>query len=121
MATSSTKNVLYVGGLDESVDENVLRSAFVPFGFVKDVSTPLDFETGKHKGFAFVEYERQEDAKDALDNMNQSELFGKTLRVNYAQPSRTQPTQEKGIGSTSTGRNRTENQQENAMERLERT
>lgn len=111
----------YVGGLDESVDENVLRSAFVPFGFVKDVSTPLDFESGKHKCFAFVEYERQEDARDALDNMNQSELFGRTLRVNYAQPMRMRSTHEKGIDSTNVEANDEEDAQENAMQRLERT
>uniref|UniRef100_A0A914DJ45 Peptidyl-prolyl cis-trans isomerase E n=1 Tax=Acrobeloides nanus TaxID=290746 RepID=A0A914DJ45_9BILA len=46
----------------------------------------MDFETGKHRGFGFVEYELPEDAAAAIDNMNESELFGKTIRVNFARP-----------------------------------
>ena len=47
----------------------------------------------KHKGFAFVEYDLEEDAQDALDNMDGSELFGKVLRCNIA---KTIPKTEKG-------------------------
>ena len=41
---------------------------------------------GKHRGFGFIEFEGKEDAGDAIDNMNNAELYGRTLRVNYAQP-----------------------------------
>ena len=41
---------------------------------------------GKHRGFGFIEFEVKEDAGDAIDNMNNAELYGRTLRVNYAQP-----------------------------------
>ena len=73
-AGSNPKNVLYVGGLEESVNEAILHSAFIPFGDIKDVTIPLDNTTGKHRGFAFVEFEDKEDAECATDNMHNSEL-----------------------------------------------
>lgn len=84
--TSSSKRIVYVGGLAEEVDEKVLHAAFIPFGDVIDVQIPLDYETQKHRGFAFVEFEQAEDAVAAIDNMNDSELFGRTIRVNVAKP-----------------------------------
>lgn len=66
---SSSKRTLYVGGLAEEVDEKVLNAAFIPFGDVVDVQIPLDYESEKHRGFAFVEFENAEDAAAAIDNM----------------------------------------------------
>lgn len=57
------------GGLAEEVDEKVLHAAFIPFGDLVDVQIPLDYETEKHRGFAFVEFESAEDAAAAIDNM----------------------------------------------------
>jgi peptidyl-prolyl isomerase E (cyclophilin E) len=74
---------LYVGGLDEAVTLDLLRAAFLPFGHVKDAQLPLDPQ-GAHKGFAFIEYELEEDAQAAIDNMEGAELFGRTIRVNVA-------------------------------------
>jgi len=51
------------------VDEKVLHAAFIPFGDIMDVQIPLDYETEKHRGFAFVEFESAEDAAAAIDNM----------------------------------------------------
>uniref|UniRef100_A0A8C3PLQ1 Peptidyl-prolyl cis-trans isomerase E n=1 Tax=Calidris pygmaea TaxID=425635 RepID=A0A8C3PLQ1_9CHAR len=85
---AATKRVLYVGGLAEEVDEKVLHAAFIPFGDITDIQIPLDYETEKHRGFAFVEFELAEDAAAAIDNMNESELFGRTIRVNLAKPMR---------------------------------
>ncbi|NWV09741.1 PPIE isomerase, partial [Ptilonorhynchus violaceus] len=76
------------GGLAEEVDEKVLHAAFIPFGDITDIQIPLDYETEKHRGFAFVEFELAEDAAAAIDNMNESELFGRTIRVNLAKPMR---------------------------------
>ncbi|KAG7154031.1 peptidyl-prolyl cis-trans isomerase E-like isoform X2 [Homarus americanus] len=84
--SSSNKRILYVGGLADEVTEDVLRSAFIPFGDVVDIQIPLDYETEKHRGFAFIEFELPEDAIAAIDNMNESELFGRTIRVNLAKP-----------------------------------
>ena len=64
------KTTLYVGGLDECVDKKSFYAAFLPFGDIMDVSIPLDHKTGKHRGFAFIQYENSEDAEAALDNMN---------------------------------------------------
>lgn len=84
----SQKKTIYVGGLNEDVDEKVLRAAFIPFGELSEVQLPIDYQTEKHRGFAFIDYELPEDAQAAIDNMNDSELFGRTLRVNIAKPLR---------------------------------
>uniref|UniRef100_A0A673L9A4 Peptidyl-prolyl cis-trans isomerase E n=1 Tax=Sinocyclocheilus rhinocerous TaxID=307959 RepID=A0A673L9A4_9TELE len=76
---AATKRVLYIGGLAEEVDEKVLHAAFIPFGDITDIQIPLDYETEKHRGFAFIEFELAE---------NESELFGRTIRVNIAKPMR---------------------------------
>ena len=80
------KRTLYVGGLEESVTEATLRAAFLPFGELTEVNLPMDNSSSKHKGFAFVQYDEKEDAAEAMDNMHNSELFGRTIRCNYAQP-----------------------------------
>ncbi|RZF36762.1 hypothetical protein LSTR_LSTR005075 [Laodelphax striatellus] len=84
--TTNQKRTVYVGGLAEEVDEKVLHAAFIPFGDIVDVQIPLDYETEKHRGFSFIEFELAEDAAAAIDNMNDSELFGRTIRVNLAKP-----------------------------------
>eukprot|EP00041_Stephanoeca_diplocostata_P012811 m.215543 g.215543 ORF g.215543 m.215543 type:complete len:329 (-) comp19101_c0_seq2:389-1375(-) len=86
MAGKSNKKLLYVGGLSDEVDTKTINAMFVPFGEVVDVQLPLDFETQSHRGFAFVEFELAEDAAAAVDNMHESELYGRTLKVNYARP-----------------------------------
>lgn len=85
---TNPKTTLYVGGLEENVTEAVLHSAFIPFGDIKDVTTPLDQATQKHRGFGFVTYLEKEDAAAAMDNMHNAELYGRVLTVNYAQPIR---------------------------------
>ncbi|XP_031553483.1 peptidyl-prolyl cis-trans isomerase E-like [Actinia tenebrosa] len=82
----ANKRVVYVGGLAEEVDEKVLHAAFIPFGDITDVQIPMDYSTQKHRGFGFVEFEFAEDGAAAIDNMNESELFGRTIRVNLAKP-----------------------------------
>ncbi|CBY40163.1 unnamed protein product [Oikopleura dioica] len=85
MATTN-KKLLYVGGLAEEVDEKMVHAAFIPFGDIIDITVPLDFETEAHRGFAFVEYKETGDAASAMDNMDDAELFGRTLKVNIARP-----------------------------------
>ncbi|CAN4075633.1 unnamed protein product [Withania somnifera] len=80
------KNTLYVGGLAEEVNESILHAAFIPFGDIKDVKTPLDHATQKHRSFGFVTFLEREDASAAMDNMDGSELYGRVLTVNYALP-----------------------------------
>lgn len=86
MSNSQSKRTLYIGGLAEECDEKTLSAAFIPFGDIVEVQMPLDYSTGKHRGFAFLEYELSEDAAAAIDNMNETEIFGRTIRVNIAKP-----------------------------------
>ena len=59
----------------------------------------MDFENQKHRGFGFVEYESAEDAAAAIDNMNDSELFGRAIRVNLAKPVHLKETSSKPVWS----------------------
>ena len=85
---NTEKLVIYVGGLDESVNEKILYAAFIPFGEIKTIEIPLDHNTEMHKGFGFIEYEEYEDCLHAMENMNDAELCGRVLRVNFARPQR---------------------------------
>lgn len=134
------RNIVYVGGVDVVVTEEILHAAFIPFGDLKTIQIPRDFvaskfdicgfvgllillsdkknlcinssiiilvffshfslfvfdnsfintfvflslSTDKSRGFAFVEFESEEDAKDAIENMDGSELYGKVLRCHVA-------------------------------------
>jgi len=82
------KKIIFVGGLTEEVGEKILHSAFIPFGDVVDIQIPMDYGSNKHRGFAFIEFELVEDAAAAIDNMHESELFGRTIAVNIAKPSK---------------------------------
>jgi len=87
----ANKKMVYVGALADEVDERMLQAAFVPFGDIGDINIPLDYESEKHRGFAFIEFECNEDAAAAIDNMNESELYGRTIYCNIAKPNRSQP------------------------------
>ena len=68
-----------MGGLGPSVSEEQLALEFNPFGYLKSVQIK-----DKEKHFAFVEFEEEEDAKAAMDNMNGAEINGRVLTVNFA-------------------------------------
>jgi len=85
---ANNKRTLYVGGLAEEIDINLLKSAFSPFGDIIDINLPIEYPSKKHRGFAFVEFQLPEDAADAIDNMDNGEILGKTIRVNIAKPTR---------------------------------
>ena len=76
------KRVIYVGGLAENVDEKILHAAFIPFGDIVQCNMPMDFETEQNRGFGFVEYEHMDDANAAVDNLDDSEMFGRTVFFN---------------------------------------
>ncbi|EGG18202.1 hypothetical protein DFA_03689 [Cavenderia fasciculata] len=80
------KKTIYVGGLEESVTVDIITAAFIPFGDIVDIILPNDHKNHRNKGYCFVEYESSEDAADAVDNMNESELYGKTLKCVIAKP-----------------------------------
>jgi RNA recognition motif-containing protein len=78
---------LYVGNLSFQTTEDVLRAAFEGDGRqVTDVKIMLDRDTGRSRGFAFVEMANDQDAQSAIQAMNGADVDGRPLRVNEAQP-----------------------------------
>lgn len=97
--SSRLKNTIYVGGLDQSVTLRTLTEAFLPFGEIADISLPkpeAPSSTDLHRGFGYVEFEDPQDAKEAIDNMDQSELYGRIIKVAAAKP---QKDSNEGLGS----------------------
>jgi RNA recognition motif. (a.k.a. RRM, RBD, or RNP domain) len=81
---ASTMTKIYVGNLPFSANEGEIRELFGQHGAVETVSLIMDRETGRPRGFGFVEMSR-EDATRAIQNLNGKELGGRALRVNEAQ------------------------------------
>ncbi|MET0983975.1 MAG: RNA-binding protein [Steroidobacteraceae bacterium] len=75
---------IYVGNLPFSADEAALRSLFEQHGTVESVALIMDRETGRPRGFGFVEMPRS-DAARAIQNLNGQDMGGRPLRVNEAQ------------------------------------
>jgi len=75
---------IYVGNLPFSADENEIRTLFSQHGTVESVNVITDRDTGRPRGFAFVEMSRA-DASRAIQNLNGKEMGGRALRVNEAQ------------------------------------
>jgi RNA recognition motif-containing protein len=76
---------IYVGNLSFQTPENEVRRVFEQFGSVRSVSVITDRETGRSKGFGFVEME-EDDAVKAIASLSGSELNGRPLTVNEAKP-----------------------------------
>jgi RNA recognition motif-containing protein len=79
------KNI-FVGKMDPSTTEDELRSAFTVYGTVQNVSIIKDRDTGRPRGFAFVEMESDKEAHEVLLGLNGSALGGATLTVSEAKP-----------------------------------
>jgi len=77
---------LYVGNMSFKTSEADLRDAFGKFGAVTDVYIANDRETGRPRGFAFVTFATEEEAKVAAEKMNGIDLDGRQLTVNEAKP-----------------------------------
>jgi len=77
---------LYVGNLPYTTSEDDLRQAFEAHGQVSSVNIIMDRETGRSRGFAFVEMPNDEEAQAAIDALNLSDLDGRNLTVNEARP-----------------------------------
>jgi RNA recognition motif-containing protein len=76
---------LYVGNLAYSVSEAELRDLFAEFGEVAEVKVVLDRDTGRPRGFAFVEMGSDGDAAQAMSTLNGRELQGRSLNIKEAQ------------------------------------
>jgi RNA recognition motif-containing protein len=77
---------IYVGNLSYSMSEDELRDAFSAFGQVSSVKILMDRETGRSRGFGFVEMPNQGEAETAIAQLNGKDLGGRPLRINEARP-----------------------------------
>jgi len=77
---------LFVGNLPFTVTEERVRELFTEFGEIQSVTIPTDRETGKSRGFAFVEMTNDDDAEKAIAGVNGKREGGRALNVNEARP-----------------------------------
>ncbi|KAK4202536.1 hypothetical protein QBC40DRAFT_168962, partial [Triangularia verruculosa] len=118
------KATIYIGNLPPQATVQTISEAFLPFGEIADISLPKndgrgpnnapngtdksnDFlgtrqnqqqlQESTHRGFAYVEFEDEADAKEAIDNMDQAEIFGRTIKVSAAKIPKS--AQSGGLGS----------------------
>src|SRR5690242_5957074 len=77
---------IYVGNLSYEVTEADLNSVFAEYGAVKRVQLPTDRETGRLRGFGFVEMGADAEEQAAIDALDGAEWMGRDLRVNKAKP-----------------------------------
>ena len=92
-------NKLYVGNLAYSVRDDSLMQAFSPFGTVTSAKVMMDRETGRSKGFGFVEMGSDAEAQAAINGMNGQAIDGRVVVVNEARPREDRPGGYGGGGS----------------------
>ncbi len=98
------QNKLFVGSLSYNVTDEQLAEAFASFGTVVSAKVIMDRDSGRSKGFGFVEFESDEQAKAAIDGMNGREIDGRPVTVNVAKPMTDRPN--RGWGNFHSNRNR---------------
>ena len=77
---------IYVGNLAFGVDDAALRAAFEPHGEVTSAQVVMDRDSGRSRGFGFVEMPSADQAKAAIQALNGTDLQGRSLNVNEARP-----------------------------------
>lgn len=77
---------VYVGNLPFSTDDEGLRKLFESYGEIEEISIIKDKFSGRSKGFGFVVFKNDDDAKKAIGEMNDKEIEGRALKVNEAKP-----------------------------------
>lgn len=77
---------IYVGNLSYGIRENDLKELFEEYGETTSVRIIKDKMTGKSKGFGFVEMENESEAREAISNLNETDIQGRKLVVNEARP-----------------------------------
>lgn len=81
---SAPNNKLFVAGLSWSMDERSLKDAFSSFGEVTEVRIMYDKDSGRSRGFGFVNFTNENDAQCAKDAMDGKALLGRPLRISFA-------------------------------------
>jgi len=82
---------IYIGNLPYSITEDELRDTFSEFGQVDSANIIIDKFSGRSKGFGFVEMPNDDDAEKAIDALNDTDLNGRTIKVNQARPREERP------------------------------
>ena len=77
---------IYVGNLSFQATEEDVREVFGEYGSVKRISLPMDRETGKKRGFAFVDLDTEAEEDVAIEKLDGAEWLGRVLKVNKAKP-----------------------------------
>jgi len=78
---------LFVGGLPWATTDEGLRKAFEEFGLIEEANVVRERDSGRSRGFGFVTFESADDAKTAMEAMNDQELEGRQIRVDIANSS----------------------------------
>lgn len=81
---ATTPSVLFVGGLAWNTTDNTLRDAFAKFGVVEDAEVKKDRDTNRSRGFGFVTFTSRAAAEKAVAEMNNTELDGRYIRVDFS-------------------------------------
>ena len=91
-------NKLYVGNLPYTVREEDLQQSFGQFGAVTSAKVMMERDTGRSKGFGFVEMASDAEAQAAINGMNGQPLGGRSITVNEARPMEARPPRTGGFG-----------------------
>lgn len=94
---------IYVGNLSYTVTEQTLQTLFTDYGHVTSVSLIKDPQTGRSKGFGFVEMPNDEEAMHAIAGLNETELDGRAIVVKQANPRPDRPEGTPPSGDDSSG------------------
>jgi RNA recognition motif-containing protein len=89
---------IYVGNLSYQVTEDAINEVFSEYGEVKRIQIPTDRETGRLRGFAFVEMASEAEESAAIDALDGAEWMGRDLKVNKARPREERPSRGGGGG-----------------------
>ncbi len=77
---------IYVGNMSWDISEQKLEELFAEFGTVSSAKIIMDRESGRSKGFGFVEMDSEDAGMSAIEALNEKEVMGRALRVNKALP-----------------------------------
>ncbi len=89
---------LFVGGLPFSTTDDELKDLFAAHGTVASATVVKDRDTGRSKGFGFVEFENDDEGKKAEQALNGSDMGGRSITVNQARPKEDRPRRDFGGG-----------------------
>ena len=97
---------IFVAKLNFDTNEDLLRQTFEGYGEVSSVKIIFDKFTSRSKGFGFVEMPNDDDARAAIEDLNNSELDGRTIVVKKAEPRENRPPRRDNYGGGGYNRNR---------------